>query len=168
MTNGNQPADILEWDEKSGKLPGMLNVLTILTFIGCGIGFCGSVWGYWRAQKTYDDMAETMSKIENAPALVKSMLGPDPMELARRTLDNRLPILILGLVGYGLCLYGAIQMRKLRKTGFPIYAIGEILPIVGMAIFIGLGLYGIWTLTWTIIVPVTFLILYATQRRHLS
>jgi hypothetical protein len=120
------------------------------------------------AQKSFDAMPDLLAKMENAPAFAKRMMGPDPLEMARRSLDNKFPILLLSLVAYGLCFYGAMQMRNRKKIGFSIYAIGEVLPIVTIAIFIGLGLLSTATLVGTFLITVVFLILYATQIKHLS
>jgi len=168
MSNEPQQTDVLNWDEKSNKLPGMINVLTILTYIGCGLGLITAIYSFLNAQKTYDDMPDALAKLENAPAFAKKMMGPDPLEFARRSLDNKLPILLLSLVACALCFYGALQMRNRKKAGFSIYAIGEVLPIVAIAIFLGLGLLGSVALISTFLFPVLFLILYATQLKHLS
>jgi hypothetical protein len=56
----------------------------------------------------------------------------------------------------------------LKKQGFLIYTVGEILPIISFAIFIGFGgLFGGFTAILTSFVAVIFIILYATQRKHL-
>jgi hypothetical protein len=167
MTSTTQK-DIIDYNPDEKKLPSMLNVLTILTFIGCAIGFISSVWGYTGAQKNYDSMQENVNKMENMPSAVKSMMGPDPLELSRRTLENKMPILILGLLGSALCLYGAIQMRQLKKQGFAIYVIGELLPVAAMAIFIGMGLYSTLMLGWIFVFIIAFIIMYATQLKYLK
>jgi hypothetical protein len=168
MTSPNQPDDLLNFDEDRKKLPDMLNVLTILTFIGCGTGLISSIYAFVNAQKSYDDMVKVQSNMENAPEIVKKMAGPHMVELAEKSLENRIPILILSLVGYGLCVYGAIRMRKLKKEGFSFYALGEILPIIGGFIFVGMGLLGGFTLFVSLAFPALFLILYGTQLKHLS
>lgn len=168
MTSANKPADLLNFDEDRKKLPDMLNVLTILTFVGCGIGLIFSLYGFSNAQKSYDDIVKLQGNIENAPDIVKKMTGPHMVELAQKSLENRVPILLLALVGYGLCLYGAIQMRKLKKEGFTVYALGEVLPIIGGFIFAGLGMAGGFTLFMSLAFTALFLILYGTQLKHLS
>jgi len=167
MSDPQQSNDVLNWEEKK-KIPEMINVLSILTFIGCGLGLIGSIWAYANATKQYDKALDAQGKMENAPDFAKKLMGPNPVELAQRTLDNRLPILLLSLVAYVLCIYGAMQMRKLKKTGYSIYVIGEILPIAGLFIFIGIGLYGTFTLAIILLFPILFIILYSTQLKHLS
>lgn len=168
MTDINQPVDFLTNEEKEKKLPEMLNVLTILTFVGCGIAFISSIWAYYSAAKSYDDIQRLQSKMEDAPAIAKSFMGPNMVEMARKSLENRLPILLLGLVAAALCLYGAIQMRQKKKAGFTAYVIGELLPLVATFIFIGFGAFGGISIGFAILFPLVFVILYATQLKHLA
>ena len=168
MTEVIQNTDVIDWNEKEGKLPSMLNVLTILTFIGSGIGVISAIWAQVKAKANFETMQETVDKLKDGPAFAKAFLGPDPLELARRGYDNRIPVFILGLAGIGLCIYGAIEMRKLKKQGFWIYIIGEILPLVTMAIFIGLNLYSTWTLIWTFAFLILFIALYTSQLKYLK
>src|ERR1700761_6074937 len=110
MADINQPqAD--NWMENPKKLPAMLNLLTILTFIGSGLGLISSIAGYFTAQNNYDQQVKLQDKMDDMPDIVKHMMGPNPMETAHKQLENRLPIMLLGFVGCALCLYGAIQMR---------------------------------------------------------
>jgi hypothetical protein len=168
MADIQQSADVLKWDEDQKKIPEMLNVLTILTFVGCGLGLLGSIWSFIGAADAYNKILGAQSNLENAPDFAKRLMGPHPLELAQKTLDNRMPILLLGLVSYALCLYGAIQMRSRKKMGYSIYVIGEILPIAAVFIFIGIGLYGSFSLAMIFLIPIIFIILYSTQLKHLS
>ena len=168
MTDSNQTVDFLSNEEKGKKLPEMLNVLTILTFVGCGIAAISSCWAYYSAAKSYDTIQQMQSKMEDAPAIAKSLMGPNVVEMARKSLENRLPILLLGLVATALCLYGALQMRQKKKAGFTVYVIGELLPLVTSAIFIGLGAFGGISFGFALLFPVVFIILYATQLKHLA
>ncbi len=167
MTGTNQPTTQETLLEEPKKIPDMLNVLTILTFVGSGIGFCSSIWGFFKAQDSYDKMVEAQSKLDSMPDFAKKMMGPEMLEMTRKALDNRTPILILALLSYALCVYGAIQMRQLKKPGFTIYLVGELLPIVAGAIFIGVGLFGGFAIVGYLIYAV-FIILYATQLKYLK
>ena len=163
-----QKKDMIDWDEKQGKLPSMLNVLTILTFIWCPIMLYFGIKTYLNAQQTFESMPDVLDKIKNGPSFLKSMIGPDPMEQARRMMESKLQILILQLVEIGLCIYGAIMMRKFSKAGFWIYVLGEVLPIISVSLFVGLGLYSGMALTWIFFFPILFIVLYATQLKHLK
>jgi hypothetical protein len=153
--------------EEPKKIPDMLNVLTILTFVGSGIGFCSSIWGFFKAQDSYDKMVQAQSNLDSMPDFAKKLMGPEMLEMTRKALDNRTPILILALLSYALCVYGAIQMRQLKKTGFTLYLVGELLPIVSGAIFIGVGTFGGFAIVGYLIYAV-FIILYATQLKYMK
>jgi hypothetical protein len=158
----NQP----DWTKEPGKLPDMLNVLTILSFIGCGLAFVFGFTGFINAKSTYDKVIQMQDKIDQMPGYLKGMMGPDPVGMAQKTLDNRLPIFLLTLVSASLCLYGAIQMRKLKKAGFGIYVVGEILPMVTTFIF--LGTMSQFALYFSIFLIALFVILYATQLKYMK
>jgi hypothetical protein len=165
MTNQTNDALNFPEDEKPA-LPSGLNVLTILTFIGCALGLIGGVWQYATADKNYSEMVKMQDKIEELPPMVKKMMGPDALENARKTMENKVPVLILTLLGAGLCFYGALEMRKLKKQGFMLWVAGEFLPIIAMFFFIGSGMFSGFAL-FAYLFPILFLILYAVNRKHL-
>jgi hypothetical protein len=167
MPDSQQTADVLNFEGDKKKLPEMLNVLTILTFIGCGIGLISSVWSCVSAQHSYDTILQAQGNMENAPDFAKKLMGPEMLEIARKSLENRIPILLLSLVAYALCLYGAIQMRARKRLGFSVYVIGELLPIAVSLLFIGTGVFGGYTMAFALLFPAVFIILYATQLKHL-
>lgn len=162
-----QPNDVLDYnDGQKPALPSSLNVLTILTFIGCGVGLISAVWSYFRAEKGYNDLVKAQENLAQAPAWAKGMMGPEAVEMARKSMQFKLPILLLSLIGVALCLYGAIEMRKLKKQGFILWVAGEFLPIIGVLAFLGMGmLSGFYLIGFAF--PVIFLILYAVNRKHL-
>jgi hypothetical protein len=161
------PNDLLEFnDGQKPKLPGSLNVLTILTFIGCGLGFIGGFWNYFNAEKGYKDLVKAQENLAEAPAWAKKMMGPEMVEMARKSMEYKLPIMLLTIVGAGLCLWGALEMRKLKKQGFMLWTVGEFLPIIGGVIFVGMGMFSGFALIG-IAFPVIFLILYGVNRKHL-
>ncbi len=153
------------------KVPSGINVLSILTFIGCAIALIFSVIGFFSAKTSYDKKDETMEKMysADAPAFVKAMLPSKENfdVMTTKSFENRVPILLLSMVSLGLCFVGALQMRKRKKQGFLLYVIGQLLPFVTSAIFIGLfALTGMWFYILTFF-TLLFLLLYTMQRKHL-
>jgi hypothetical protein len=167
MADLNQPANTENWLEEPKKLPSMLNVLTILTLVWNPISILFSIYGFFSAQSNYDKMVQAQDKMDQMPDFVKNMMGSDPVGAARKALDNRVPVLLLGLAGAILCLYGAIQMRKLKKTGFSIYVIGDIVPF-GSIIFVGTGAISGFSAIIGLGLTALFLILYATQLKYMK
>jgi hypothetical protein len=168
MTDLSQPANTENWLEEPKKLPSMLNVLTILTFIANGLGFISAFYSYFSAASNYDKVVQAQDKMDQMPDFVKNMMGPDPVGNARRMLDNRLPIMLLTLVGSALCFYGAWQMRKLKKTGFTIYIVGDVVPFISLFLFIGASTLAGFTGIFSLIITVVFVILYATQLKYMK
>jgi len=168
MADLNQPTDILMPVEKP-KIPSGINVLTILTFIGCAVGLLGSIYNFTSSKANLDKMEATINSpaYETMPALAKKFMNPEALEVARKTYENRIPMTVIGLVCIGLCFYGALQMRQLKKQGYILYLMGEILPVLTYGIFIGMaaltGFSGILMIVFTLL----FVLLYTAQRKYL-
>ena len=83
---------------------------------------------------------------------------------------------VIGLLAALICLYGVIQMWKLKKKGFYFYLVGEITPIIVSFATIGLaglfsfagGIIAIITALMVTIFPVIFIILYGLNLKHLE
>jgi hypothetical protein len=167
--NIDQAKDLLNLEQKDmGKLPSMLNVLTILTYIGCAFGAIGAIYSYFTISASYKLIEGMNTNGLNSDNKAVQSIMSQSMEMVKKQYDNRLMILLLGLVGMGLCFYGAMQMRNLKKQGYLLYVIGELIPILSIAIFIGFGsLFGGITMMFTVLISAVFIILYTTQRKEL-
>lgn len=140
------------------KMPDMLNVLTILTFIGCAYDIFNDVLSYFII--CTKSLAGENEKLANTPfaGLLSSL-----SETMVRSCQMRIPVLIIQLAGITLCFIGALQMRKLKKSGFFLYLIGELgVPLVMVFLIGGIMAYA------GLFFPVIFIILYATQVKHLK
>lgn len=166
MTDINEIKDTLNLEQKDmNKLPQMLNVLTILTYIGSGLGILGAIYNYFMVCKSVETI-EALGGLSEMGGVAGDMME-GAMALAQKQCDNRLLILIATLAGCALCIYGAMQMRNLKKQGFNFYAIGVLLlPIVSI-VLLGSGAMSGMLLATGLLFPVIFLVLYFTQRKHL-
>jgi hypothetical protein len=163
MTDINQFHDSLNVEQPpSKKIPDMLNVLTILSYIGCAMGLLGSIYNYFTVCKSVE-MIEKMSESDNPMAGMMSSMT----ESAIKQCDMRMPIMIIGLLATVACFIGVMQMRKLKKSGFFLYLIGELAAPVAMLVMIGGGIMGGFMML-SMIIPVVFVILYATQLKHMK
>ena len=153
-------------DEVKPKLSTGLNVLTILTFVGSGLGIIGGIYSFISAEKSYQAILKAQDNLADAPGWAKGMIGPEALEMAKKTMENKWPILLLTLVGAALCIYGALEMRKLKKQGFILWLAGELLPVLGLIIFIGVGSFKGFAAIGMVF-PILFIILYAVQRKNL-
>ena len=161
-----------ENDYQKQPIPSGINVLTILTFIGCAIGLCLSVFNFFNSKHAFETKDAVIEKMNSGtmPAWAKSMM-PDMShfeELVTKSYENRLPILLLSLIAIGLCFFGALQMRKRKKQGFMLYVIGElVLPVLLSAFFIGTFTLTGGTAYFGYGIAILFILLYAAQRKHL-
>jgi hypothetical protein len=164
MTDVNQFHDSFsDVPPPAKKLPDMLNVLTILTFIGCAIGLVMSFWNYF----TICNKLKEMGNLGEDNPMAEYMNSMAPM--LQKQCDAKMSILLIGLVCLLLCFAGALQMRKLKKPGFYIYALGEIAAPIAMAAIIGFG-SGLMAIgsVFGFVISIVFIILYATQLKHLK
>jgi hypothetical protein len=165
-------SETLDTNAGSGKRPGFLTVLCILTFIGSGLGVLGSILG-----------------LIGSSAL--GMFAP----------QGTMVVQLISLASAALCLFGAIKMWGLAKQGFMLYLMGGVLGIVGaivsaitvksyieqsMTTISGMeGMEGMeaavndsavalasaaaWTgVVITVIINGLFIVLYAVNRKHLT
>jgi hypothetical protein len=150
------------------SMPGMLNVLTILTLINSAFGFAVAVLGFVLAPLTYRSAIDNQSRFDRLPELFRNLLGSNHIERARVALENRVPILLLSLVAMTLLLFGALQMRKLKRRGFYLYLLGDLVPVVNLIAFIKPNPF-IWALVaFTATISLTFIILYSTQLKYMK
>jgi hypothetical protein len=170
MPELNEPMEFLPQSGEKPKLPGSLNVLTILTFIGSCIGILGTFYNFASGKKQMDNMEAQINSpnYDSMPALVKKFVNPEALESVRKGYENRFPILLISLICIALCVYGAIQMRQKKMQGYYLYLAGEILPFVPTVLFIGMGaLTGAGGII-AIVITLLFVLLYTGQRKYLT
>ena len=111
--------EIFESAPEKKKISSLLNVLTILTFIGCAIGLWGSIDNYINGEKKIEDTEKAIAKMEDQgmesgffhDGAVKGLNAQVVQN------ENKLLFLIVGLLSVALCAFGAYEMRKLKKRG---------------------------------------------------
>ena len=169
MTTENDSIDVREFEER--KLPSGLNVLTILSIIGCVLQLGGAIYQFATAKTTYDNRDATYAKMTSPdmPSAARKMVG-DPevfMNTLVKNYENKIPIMLLALVSVALCFYGIMLMRKLKKQGYMFYIIGELLPFLSLFLFVGtFAMHGIGFMI-AVAFTLLFVILYTVNRKGL-
>ena len=123
--NPDNTADVLNYDNNNKpKLPSGLNVLTILTFIGCAIfgllTLLSPVINKFLLKMM--DEATSSGRELSTKQLAEMEKGRAAIELAGQ---NMIPLMAIGMIGIILCFVGALWMRKLKKDGYWMYVAGE-------------------------------------------
>lgn len=165
MSQVSPTTDSLNFDTDPPKISSTLNVLTILTFIGCGIGALLTC-----AMPAINDFLLKMMDKAQSSGKELSASDIEKMEKGRAAIElykhNMIPLMITSIVGILLCFVGALWMRKLKKDGYWLYVAGEIAPVIATVFIMGTAQFsGINILS--LLIPVVFVILYTTQRKYL-
>ena len=145
----------------------MLKTLTVLTFIGCGLAYIGliynaAMWGDY--EKQLKDAMDAADKLRDSGM---GKFADDTVEVVKKSHEYRYILAASGLIFTTLCLIGATQMRKLKKSGYPLYVIGEIAPLAVNGILIGFSFFGSILMAISGVIALLFVILYTTQRKYL-
>ena len=149
------------------KLPTSLNVITILTFIGCAISLYSTITNFMAGNEALVQFEEQQQKLNGTSSWAGRFLSPEAHEMLAKSLENKVPLCIIGLISIALCIYGAIEMRRLKKQGYYLWLTGEILPYIGFVVFVGTVFFQT-IYFYFMIVPLLFIILYSLQRKHLK
>ncbi len=167
MTETNFTTDLENLSEfQVQPLPRGLNVLTILTFIGCGIGAIFTLATPWLMKFSLN----MMNKAAESGTDLTPKQAAD-MEVSKKAIEltqaNMVPLLAIGVVGIVLCFVGALMMRKLKKDGFWIYVAGQVLPVIGSLALMGMAQFTGVTSYFMFLIPFVFIFLYSRQRKFL-
>jgi hypothetical protein len=161
--------DVLNYDESTPtKLSSGLNVLTILTFIGCAIFglltlFTPMINKFFLG---FMDKAASSGQELSAKQLADMEKGRAALELASQ---NMIPLMAIGMAGIILCFIGALWMRKFKKDGYWMYVAGELAPVLGGVLIMGTAQYtSIWSVLFGVGIPILFVVLYTLQRKYLT
>ncbi len=161
-------ADVLNFNQNAKpKLPTGLNVLTILTFIGCAVfgllTLLMPMINKWLLG--FMDKAVNSGQELSTKELADIEKGRAAIELAQQ---NMIPLIIIGMIGIILCFIGALWMRKLKKDGYWMYVAGELAPVIAGFFLLGTKQYdGAFSIIISIGIPLIFVFLYTMQRKHL-
>ena len=154
--------------EVNNPVPSGIKILTILTFIGSAIGFVFIAF----LPKYIPFMLGMLEKASNsgqeltATQLAEMEKGKSAVQLMQA---NMVPIMVTGLIGLALCVWGAIWMRKLKKDGYWIYVAGELMPLIVSFILMGMDQFnGAFSIIIGVGIPLLFVILYTLQLKYLT
>ncbi len=143
-------------------VPNGINVLSILSFIGSGFQLLGGIASYLIIPYSAKSVPETRG-LEKAREM-KPFSGflQWSADTTLRQYEYRVPLLIVTIITALICIYGVLQMRKLKKSGFTVYTIGELaLPLFTAAVI------DIWSAIFGFVIAILFIILFWVQRKHL-
>jgi hypothetical protein len=163
----------LEVEETEKKLPTFLKVLCILTFVGAGLGILGAFYAMFIQGFTIRMLENSGGAYQSNPFL-SSIDNSEYINALKKwgQISN-----MLALLGSCLCLFGALMMWKLKKSGFFLYISGQISPFIGMYGLMGglmpnssgpLAGFALIGQVFALIFPLGFIIMYGVNYKHLK
>ena len=145
---------------KKTERPTFLTVLCILSYIGVGIAVITSLVAI--------TAGKAGSMFMNAAKDIEGM-ETSGMETASKGLKYASTVSGVSLISALVVLVGVIMMWKLKKTGYYIYIVGEIAPVIASFLLIGMaGFFGGFMAMIGLIFPVLFIILYGLNVKHMA
>lgn len=153
----NQPA------EETPKRPQFLTVLCILTWIGSGLAFISAIYTFF----TVDASAAMLENMNMGGADPTGMMG-SVHEAMQKAVENKVPNLLVNTICPLLCVFGAIQMWQLKKTGYFIYIAGEIVPPIAAFVLGGGGMLGSLGAAGALVIAIIWIVLYGLNLKHMK
>lgn len=147
------------------KRPTFLTVICILTWIGSGIGFLGSIISFFSqqgAKDAYKDLKEIAEKESFGE------MPPFDQYLYWSDISNG-----FGIAVAILCITGAILMFQQKKIGFLPYLIGAIISVIVAVVVTnfmmpaGMVWVGMAVVALSGLVAIAFIIMYAVNLKHM-
>lgn len=136
------------------KRPTGLTLICILTFIFSGLSFVSSLF--------YSIYYNYLPGLINSSPFTKSIQGIEGMTEALKTLTQaNIWFFILNTLLYGISLGGAILMFRLKKIGFHLYTVAQILLLITPLIYLA----GYKTDIANTFITGIFILIYATNLR---
>jgi hypothetical protein len=165
MKTSNNSSETIDFETPEispTNLPPFLNVLTILTFVGSGMGIPSAFYSLFTENLQRELMEDSRSEMEQL-----GEIGADLLRAQEVALDNNVILQISAIVAGMLCVLGAVYMRKLLKTGFYFYVLGCVIAVAIPAMYLGFGLMG-YVLLISSFITIAFLIMYAVNLKYLK
>lgn len=144
-------------------VPQAINVLTILSFVGSGFQVISGIIGYFIIPFSVQSMNETRALEKTREMKPFSGFLKWSADATLRQYELRVPVLIVTIITALICVWGALQMRKRKKTGFVVYTTGEI----ALPLFTAVAIDA-WSSIFGFVIAVVFILLFWFQRKHLT
>jgi hypothetical protein len=139
------------------KRPVFLTVICILTWIGCGLSLIAAVYGLYRY----------MNLLNTVRFGAVSVWGVNLKNMYTWQIWSS----FASVVGCLLCTLGSFAMWKLRRWGFYVYIVGQVLPF-SMGMFVGLqsarmDVSMISIALVSAVFPIGFIVMYALNLKYM-
>lgn len=143
--------------------PTFLTVLCILSFIGVGFVAISNIvaligGGVSKAiMESSEEVMEAMETVEEVPVVGESVT---------KIVSSASTMAPINIIAALVVLVGVFMMWNLKKTGYYIYIVGEIAPVIAL-IVLG-GLLGGFMAIFSSFIAILFIVLYGLNVKHMT
>ena len=169
MSNTIDDLDNVSIDQEDNfpdQVPQMINVLTILTFIGSGLSFITYLGLYFMIPFIKSTNEKNMELIQNSDRPQNEFLD-GVIESGQAAMEYMEEIYLMNVIVAIFCIIAAIMMRKLKKTGYYLYVLATLVYMIFPFVLLGFGLASIGYIL-SVLIGTTFIILYGVNLKHLK
>lgn len=145
------------------KRPQFLTILCLLSFIGNIFYFLWSLWGYFSISKSEEFIKNITTSKPDTHGIINEM-----EQSLLNAYENAIPNLMIGLFCASICFYGVLLIWKLKRKGFFIYSVGEIIPAIAAFFLGGDSLIGAIGAVLLLLLAVSWIVMYAINFKHLK
>lgn len=148
---------------KYKSIPRSVVVLGSLGFIGSAIQLIYAIFKIFEGSfRSYlDDSSIQLMKETD------ELMHVTEFEHVNKLSDNAISIGIINIISVMFCIVGIIWMWKLRKKGFYVYIIGELIPHLGFILLMGLTYFGLWDAIY-LGVSIFLILLWSLNLRYMN
>ncbi|MFO7723293.1 MAG: hypothetical protein R6V49_08740 [Bacteroidales bacterium] len=147
--------------------PLFLTILCVLSFIGNGLMIMGVILGmiWMRVMRPVMEMAMEQEPALQEDPFLQSGFGQKIFEL----FDYFPTIYGIMLGAAVLNIFGVVLMWKLKKSGFYLYSITEMIPPIANIVILAMvfGGFGVAMSLLNFIIPLGFVIMYGLNLKHM-
>jgi len=159
--------EIIETNPK--QRPTLLTVLCILTFIGSGFSTLSNLMGMLLSPlKNFINPAIFENALDHVQDEFATKFIQMAIEIAQKAFEHVFEISLVKFLLYAASLTGAILMFRLKKAGFYLYTLAQILLIFVAPIFIGFNFITNIGILFASVFSLLFIALYAINLKHLN
>lgn len=153
--------------------PTFLTVLCVLTFIGSGFALLSGIYNYAMAPMAAEMTEEALQKAEDQLAYQEMNEGTATMleetfSASLEMVEHASTLALISILGALLSLTGAFLMFRLKRNGYYLYTLAQLLLILAPMALVGFNFVTGASAIITGIFALLFIVLYGVNLKHLK
>ena len=159
--------EIVETQPK--QRPALLTALCILTFIGSGFNVFNNILGMIMSPiKNFIDPSFFEMILDEVDDDFARRFVEQALEIAQKALEHAFEISLTNFLLYGASLTGAILMFQMKKAGFYLYSVAQVLLLFVAPVFVGFNLFVNMGILFSSFFTILFIALYAINLKKMN